>query len=211
MNFIQFILTLMVLFTSCTSSDVPKSAEDVHPLEVGETIPRVHLVNSSGQETDLRNLISEKPALLIFYRGGWCPYCNAHLSKLVEIEEELYNLGIQIIAISPDQPSYLNESTAEHELGYRLLSDSKMDASKKFGLAYKVDPETVTRYKENNMDLAARSGSDHSLLPVPAAFLIDTGGIIHYRYFNPDYKVRVENSELLRVSRELSRIQGDTR
>lgn len=210
MKLIQFILILMMLFSSCTGSDVPESAEDVNPLEVDETIPRVNLVNSSGQETDLRNLISEKPALLIFYRGGWCPYCNAHLSKLVEIEEELYNLGIQIIAISPDQPSYLNESTEEHELGYRLLSDSNMDAAKKFGLAYKVDPETVTRYKENNMDIAARSGNDHSLLPVPAAFLIDTDGIIHYRYFNPDYKVRVENSELLRVSRELSR-KGDTR
>jgi peroxiredoxin len=151
----------------------------------------------------LRNLASQKPSLVIFYRGGWCPYCNTHLSQLAEIEEQLYDMGIQILALSPDQPSYLKESTMEHNLNYKLLSDSDMNASKQFGLAFKVDTTTVNRYKRNGLDLAERSGYDHYMLPVPAAFFVDTTATIRYRYYNPDYTVRIDNEELLTTVKEL--------
>ena len=112
-------------------------------------------------------------------------------------------MGIQIVAVSPDRPDLLQQSVKEQELTYRLLSDSDMSASKKFGLAFKVDTTTVNRYKRNGLDLADRSGYDHYLLPVPAAFLIDTQGVIRYRYFNPDYTVRIENDEILSAVEEM--------
>lgn len=204
----SWLITLIILLTAisgCTDGNVPSSAEDVTPLEVGEKVPNVMLQDPFDNDTELHDLVTVKPTLLIFYRGGWCPYCNAHLSQLAEIEEQLYDMGIQILAISPDKPSYLKESMMEHELNYQLLSDSDMNASKQFGLAFKVDSTTVNRYKKNNNDLAERSGYDHYLLPVPAAFLVDTTATIRYRYFNPDYTVRIENEELLEVIEELMR------
>lgn len=198
-------LSLLVLLfaAGCLSEKVPENADQVTPVEVGEPIPNVTLSNSFGHDTELLNVVSEMPTLLIFYRGGWCPYCNTHLSQLAEIEDRLYDMGIQIVGISPDKPDYLQESTMEHELSYQLLSDSKMVAAKKFGLAFRVDSTTINRYKSGGLDLAERAGEDHYLLPVPAAFLVDTTGTIQYRYFNPDYKVRVGNDELLRASQEL--------
>lgn len=194
---------LFVMVTGCTGENVPSSAEEVTPVDVGREIPDVTLQDPFGNEADLQNLVSQKPTLLIFYRGGWCPYCNTHLSQLAEIEEQLYDMGIQILAVSPDQPSYLKESTMEHNLNYKLLSDSNMNASKQFGLAFKVDTTTVNRYKRNGLDLAERSGNDHYMLPVPAAFFVDTTATIRYRYFNPDYTVRIDNEELLTTVKEL--------
>ncbi|MDZ7720348.1 MAG: peroxiredoxin-like family protein [Balneolaceae bacterium] len=191
------VICLALLLTNCMNSPVPERAEDVSPVETGEIIPDVTLKTVFNHDANLRELVSEKPTLLIFYRGGWCPYCNKHLSQLAEIEEQLYDRGIQVLAVSPDKPSYLKESTMEHELNYRLLSDSDMNATKKFGLAFKVDTVTVNRYKKNGLDLAKRSGYDHYMLPVPAAFLVDTTAVIRYRYFNPDYTVRIENDEIL--------------
>jgi peroxiredoxin len=194
---------LFVAIASCTGLEVPSSAEEVTPVEVGETVPDVTLKDPFGNDVELRNLVSQKPSLVIFYRGGWCPYCNTHLSQLAEIEEQLYDMGIQILALSPDQPSYLKESTMEHNLNYKLLSDSDMNASKQFGLAFKVDTTTVNRYKRNGLDLAERSGYDHYMLPVPAAFFVDTTATIRYRYYNPDYTVRIDNEELLTTVKEL--------
>ena len=197
-----FSFLIMSVF-SCSGGEVPTSAEEVNPVKVGEEIPDVTLKDPFGNDAELRNLVSQKPTLLIFYRGGWCPYCNAHLSQLAEIEEQLYDMGIQILAVSPDKPSYLKESTMEQELNYQLLSDSDMNTSKQFGLAFRVDTTTVNRYKRNGLDLAERSGHDHYLLPVPAAFLIDRDAIVQYRFFNPDYTVRIENEELLAAVEEL--------
>lgn len=197
------LICLAALLTGCMNSPVAERAEDVSPIEIGETIPDITLKTAFAHDADLRDLVSEKPTLLIFYRGGWCPYCNAHLSQLAEIEEQLYDMGVQVLAVSPDQPNYLKESTMEHELNYQLLSDSDMNASKKFGLAFRVDSVTVNQYKKNGMNLAERSGYEHYLLPVPAAFLVDTTGVIRYRYFNPDYTVRIENDEILAALKEL--------
>lgn len=194
---------LIIFVIGCDSHRIPETADQVEPLNVGQTIPDVTLTNSFGHETDLHDIVSERPTLLIFYRGGWCPYCNAHLSKLSELEGQLYDMGVQVVGISPDRPEYLKESTMEHELSYQLLSDSDMTASKEFGLAFKVDSTTISRYKNGGLDLAERAGNDHYLLPVPAAFLVDTSGTIHYRYFNPNYKVRVGSEELLDASERL--------
>lgn len=203
MKLLRYSFLIILFAIGCSSQGIPESADQVTPLEVGKTIPDVTLTNSFGHETDLYQVVSERPTLLIFYRGGWCPYCNTHLSQLAEIEAQLYDMGVQIVGISPDRPEYLKESTMEHELSYQLLSDSDMNAAKKFGLAFRVDSTTINRYKNGGLDLAERAGEDHYLLPVPAAFLVDTTGTIHYRYFNPDYKVRVGNEELLTVSEGL--------
>lgn len=198
-----FCTVLIVTFISCSGGEIAPTAEEVSPAEVGEEIPNVTLKDPFGDDAELQDLISKKPTLLIFYRGGWCPYCNTHLSQLAEIEEELYDMGIQILAVSPDKPAFLKESMMEHDLNYQLLSDSDMSATKEFGLAFRVDTTTVNRYKRNGMDLAERSGYDHYLLPVPAAYLVDTNAIIEYRYFNPDYTVRIENDEILSAVKEM--------
>ena len=82
-------------------------------------------------------------------------------------------------------------------MSYQLLSDSKMEASQGFGLAFKVDDKTHEIYKGYGIDLEAASGEKHHLLPVPSVFLVGTDGIIDFSYVNPDYKVRIEPEILL--------------
>src|SRR5216684_4807795 len=77
------------------------------PLKVGGSIPDVKLRTEEDKEVSLRKLVSEKPTVLIFYRGGWCPFCNRHLQSLVGIEKDLQDAGVQLLAISMDQPAKL--------------------------------------------------------------------------------------------------------
>ena len=174
------------------------SAEKTKPLTVGDRVPPVVTVTDpEGRVLDLSTLIAEKPAVIIFYRGGWCPYCNTHLGALATIEPRLVELGYRVLAISADRPTKVQETREKSDFRYRLLSDSKMEAARAFGIAFKVDDATVEKYRGYGIDLEAASGEKHHLLPVPSVFIVGTDGMIRFAYSNPEYKVRLEPEKIL--------------
>lgn len=171
------------------------------PLKGGDPIPNVALKTDTGETVSLQKLVSEKPSVLIFYRGGWCPYCTWHLQGLAEIEKDLLAAGYQLIAISTDQPSKLREKPDLQKLNYTLLSDSSMDAAKGFGIAFEVDAATREKYKGYGIDLEAASGQTHHLLPHPSVYVVGADGVIRFAYVNKDYKVRLEPEKILEAAR----------
>lgn len=171
------------------------------PLKAGDTIPEVTLRTEEDQSVSLRQLVSEKPSVLIFYRGGWCPFCNRHLQALASIEDDLARAGAQLLAISMDQPSKLKATPDRDKIHYRLLSDSDAVAVKAFGIAFKVDEATIEKYKTYGINLEAASGKDHHILPHPAVFVVNTNGVIRFAHVNPDYKVRLEPGKILDAAR----------
>lgn len=183
------------------AQDYAASANEVTPLLISSEIPDVTVKNIDGETVNLRDKVYEQPSILVFYRGGWCPYCSRHLADLKKIEDDLYEIGYQILAISPDRPEKLKATLNENELGYTLLSDSPMNATKAFGLAFKVDTETVERYKSIGIDLEGDSGYDHHLLPAPAVYIVNTDGIVRFNYVNPNYKERIDGDVLLTAAK----------
>ena len=189
---IKIILSILLLGAAMAQAEI-KSA----PLKVGDKIPDVTLRTDEDHEVGLRKLVAAKPTVLIFYRGGWCPFCTRHLKDLAGIEADLNKAGAQLLAISMDQPAKLKATPGRDKLGYRLLSDSKADAVKAFGISFKVDDATVEKYKNYKIDLDAASGQNHHLLPHPAVFVASTDGIIRFAHVNSDYKVRLEPAKIL--------------
>jgi peroxiredoxin len=96
------------------------------------------------------------------------------------------------------------QSKRKHDLGYVLLSDSRMEAAKAYGIAFRLSDEEVETYQGYGIDLEDASGETHHLLPVPSVFLVDAAGQVRWRYSNPDYEVRPDNDELLAAARELA-------
>jgi len=189
-----------------TLPEAASSAEKIQALKVGDTIPDVTLTNPDGIIFKLKKLIQNQPTVLIFYRGGWCVYCNTQLSQLKQIETPLQKLGYQIVAISPDKVEKLRETLKKYDLNYMLVSDSNADAIRAFGLAFKVDDATYAQYKkEFGLDLEEYSGQNHHLLPVPAAFVLNQKGKILFSYVNPDFKVRVDAQALLKAAEDATR------
>lgn len=191
--------TTVLAISSAFAADSPKQAAK------GDMIPDITLKDASGAEVRLRNTVKSKPAVLIFYRGGWCPFCTKHLMALNEIQGDLTGAGFQILAISADQPSKLTEPPGHNELKYTLLSDSTMKGSVAFGISHQVPDELVAKYKTNyQIDLEAASGEVHHTLPHPAVFLVDQEGVIRYAHVNPDYKQRLDPAKILESAKEIS-------
>lgn len=173
-------------------------------LKAGARFPGLTLPDQLGRAVDLGALADAVPLVVTFYRGGWCPYCNVHLGKIQSVEREVRDLGFQVVAISPDTPEKLAESLSKQALTYTLLSDSAMDVTRAFGLAFEVDDATRQRYRDFGIDLEAASGRSHHLLPVPAVYLVDRGGIVRFAHWNPDYTTRLGPEELLTAARGLA-------
>ncbi len=210
MNYsIAWLVGALLLGGTANSAEVPTSADQVHPVLIGGHAPDAHLMTSQGKPVSLKVEILDKPTILIFYRGGWCPYCNRQLGELKQIQSELIKLGYQIVAVSPDRPEGLRATVAKHTLKYALFSDSSLDAAKAFGIAFRVDETTLAKYKNLGIDLEKESGKKHSLLPVPAVFLTDSSGVIQFEYINPDYKTRLRPEILLSAARVFARERRD--
>lgn len=185
---------------------VPAKAEAVQPILAGQTFPAATLTGIDGISVNLNALLAEKPAVLIYYRGGWCSYCNEQLAQLNSVAGEFDKLGFQLIAVSPDRPEQLQKTVAKHQLVFRLLSDSDMNTSRKLGIAFRLDDATFKKYKNDyKVDIEAASGQTHHQLPAPSAFVVDRNGLIHLAYVNPDYKLRIDPDVLLSASKALLR------
>ncbi len=190
--------------TEVTHADVEPAStpQEVRPPLVGTELPNLTVTTVEGEALNLKDELEEQPAVLVFYRGGWCMYCNMQLGQLATIEGDLQDLGYQIIAVSPDKPEELQASAEEHDLGYTLYSDSSLEAANALGLVFQVDEETLDTYQEHGIDLAeASGGANEDLLPVPAVFVIDSDATIQFHYVNPDYTARIAPELLLTAAR----------
>jgi len=186
---LKLVLLALLLFSKLFSQ-VPDNAQDISPLLIGESIPEAMLLDSEGTEFSLNSIIKEQQTVLIFYRGGWCPYCNSHLAALSEVEEEIIKLGYQIVAISPDHYEMLKTTEATEKLNYKLYSDKDAKLIQDIGIGFKT-PERAKGYifKKTNKDAS-------DVLPVPAVMILDLKGNILFEYINPEYSTRL-NAEVL--------------
>jgi peroxiredoxin len=204
-----FVRTLFVFLFFATApltaaAEIFASADDVRPRLPGQSAPAFRLLDVDGTEVSFETGALERPVVLTFYRGGWCPYCNLHLAELRTVESELRTLGFDVWFVSPDRPVLLAEGE-DSKFGYRLLSDPGMNAAQSFGIASRVDEATNERYLNDGVDLEARAGDDLQVLPAPATFIVGSGGTIQFTYVNPDYSVRLAPEVLLAAARAYSR------
>jgi peroxiredoxin len=191
----------LLLFCGLLSAaEVPNEASQVHPLLPGSDAPAFTAVNAYGESFDFDPKALERPAVLIFYRGGWCPYCNLYWAELRKVEAELMALDLDLMFLSADSPETLADAVADEtdRPAYHLLSDGSSEIAQAFGIAFRASDKTYNRYLEMDLvDLEKASGYDHHYLPVPAVFIIGTDGVVAFQYVNPNYKVTLAPQVLL--------------
>jgi peroxiredoxin len=196
-------LASISLSQETTVGQVCMKPEDVKPIGVGALVPDVPVVTADGETKSLRGVTNGVKTVLVFYRGGWCPFCTRHMAELGKIKNRLEDMDYQIVAISPDKPSELMATMEKNHVDYTLLSDSTASVIKAFGLAYKVDDATVETYRsDHQIDLERASGMRHHILPVPALYLVGANGIIKYAHWDPNYESRLDGEAILRAAAE---------
>jgi peroxiredoxin len=194
------LLLLFLLGLTRALAGVPDDPTQVRPIEPGSEAPAFIAKEVDGATFRFDPAHLKHPVLLIFYRGGWCPYCNAHLHDLRLVEPKILALGYRVLFLSTDRPEILYSSLKE-KVNYHLLSDSNLDAARAFGIAYRLDDATFAKMKSFGVDLEATQGNGLRQLPVPSVFIVDHTGIVRFRYCNPDFRVRLDAASILAEAR----------
>ena len=187
------LLFILLAISGISSAQIADKAEDISPLLIGEKIPNQNLISVDDKSVSTTEIFNKKTVLIV-YRGGWCPYCNSQLMDMQEIESQIIELGYQIVAVSPDSPKFLKETTTEDKLNYQLFSDSDGKFSQALGIAFKREKPKLEKYSE---------GKNPGFLPVPTVYVLNENREIEFMYINPNYSKRLKGDLLLSVLKNL--------
>lgn len=187
----------MISLAAAGEVSVATSAKEVKPLKAGDALPEVSVKDAAGKSVTLRSYHADGPAVIVFFRGSWCPICTKHFQDLIKAHPEMAKSGAKVVAISPDTVENTRGNTEKLKIPFPLVSDSDLAATKAFGLAFQVDEATITKYKGFGIDLEKASGRDHHALPVPAVYIVNKAGIITFAHSNPDYTKRLDVETIL--------------
>src|SRR5271170_1387081 len=205
----KILLPLSAISLACalpTQGAIPMGAESVTPLKVGERAPTAIVKTLDGADFDLGRAFTTKPTVLIFYRGGWCPFCNRQLSGIQDYEPKFIALGYQILAVCTDKPEDLKATLDKHQLTYTLLSDRGMTAASAFRVAFRLTEHDEKKYGAYHIGVPEIPGEGGGhWLPVPSIFIIGSDGIIKFVEFNANYQIRPPTEEILRAASQVQR------
>ncbi len=166
-------------------------------LSPGDEVPDFASHSFTGDTVSRDELVARGPLLIVFYRGGWCPYCNVQIRQLTLAYPEFETREILPVLISVDEADAASLAQATYEIPFPVLSDPDLHAHEAFGVVMDVDAETVLRYEEYGIDLEAWSGRDHHKIAVASAFLVDEDGIVRWAHSSRDYRTRPSPQQLL--------------
>lgn len=166
-------------------------------LRAGQRMPDFTLPDATGRQVSSAMLRERGPLLVIFYRGEWCPYCNLALRAFQAGHADFAALGVELVAISPEQPDHALTMQQKHALEFPVLSDAGLAVARNFGLVYTLDERLRPIYENFGVDLPARNGTASFELPVPANYLVDRDGTVLEAHVDVDYRRRLEPATAL--------------
>lgn len=173
-------------------------------LALNQRVPDVTLTNATGQSVRLAQLYEAQPTIVVFYRGGWCPYCNLTLRAYQRLLPEIQAAKLNLVAITPEMPDRSLSTAEKNELTFQVLSDPDLVAAAGFGLAFELPPELEALYIKNGNDLRVINGSSKFSLPVPATYVIGKDGIVAYAHVDADYRNRAEPADAVAAAKRIA-------
>jgi peroxiredoxin len=167
--------------------------------EVGAKIEDFELPGADGTPTKLAELVAQGPAVLVFYRGQWCPYCNLTLRTYQrEVVPELGKYGATLAAVSPQRP---DGSLPVEDLEFPVLSDAGSTVARGLGLSYPVSAPVREAMQTLGTDLEKVNGTWE--LVHPAVLVVDRDRVLRFVDVHPDFVTRTEPAEILEALKSL--------
>ncbi len=165
--------------------------------KAGTAMPDVTLPDAAGARVS----VAGGPAVVVFYRGAWCPYCNLALRTYQqEILPELEKLGVRLIAVSPQLP---DDSLSTKDLEFTVLSDVGNELGRALGITFRLSPETKPAFDTLIGDVEKINGEQDWELPYPTVLVVDREGVIRYIDVHPDYTTRTDPADVLAAVKAL--------
>lgn len=156
-------------------------------LAAGRQLPTFECEDMDGNPTGPEQLLG-KPALYMFFRGNWCPFCQAQVKEITSRYRQLTDRGVEVVLISPQPPDLTRRVAEFFGVPFRYWVDRDLRAARALDI---VDEYGVPGRK------LARTHGPHTVMPT--VVITDPNGAIVYTDQTETYRVRPEPDVFLRV------------
>jgi peroxiredoxin len=167
-------------------------------LAPGDRAPAFSLPDAHGDPVALDDLLATGPAVVVFYRGAWCPFCSTTLRAYQAALPDLAARDASIVAISPQAPDRALTLSEEATLGFPVLSDVHQRAIRDYRIQFEIPPGMQSLYLDEfrfDPRLQTADGSWH--LPIPATFVLDRDRVVLAAHVDADYRTRMDVGSVL--------------
>ncbi|MFT4045279.1 MAG: peroxiredoxin-like family protein [Solimonas sp.] len=171
-------------------------------VKVGDRVPRFVLPEVDGGTVDIEVLLENGSIVLVFFRFAGCPVCNLTLPYYQrQLLPALRELGIALIAVSPQIPAALVEIKRRHALQFPVVSDVGNAVGRQLGILFTANAATQQQALAKGTDYRQITGTDTWELPMPTTLIVDRQGIVRFVDVQPDWMVRTEASDIIAAAR----------
>jgi peroxiredoxin len=171
---------------------------------VGDKLAAFALPDAASQTRTLDELTANGPAVIVFYRGGWCPCCNLTLRTYErDLLAQLGAYSARLVAISPETPDASLSTQEKAELTYTVLSDTAAEVADTLGITFDPSEEGLAAQRTLGVDIRTTRADAGTRLPMPTVVIVDTDHVARFVDIHPDYTGRTEVSDILSALRTL--------
>jgi len=171
------------------ATNIEKSAK-----QVGDDAVDATLIGWDGNTVKLSELWEDGPIVLMWYRGGWCPYCNLQLRAMQQSLDKLENAGARLVVLTPELPEKAKETAKANDLDIVSLYDKESAVARKYGILFQLPESVLTFYREK---LPEYNGNDAMELPLSATYVINKSGKITFAFLDANYKKRADPADVI--------------
>jgi peroxiredoxin len=155
-------------------------------LKPGDTFPALTVTPPGAPALELPEALAGHFAVVLFYRGAWCPYCNAQLRAFQRAHDNLAGLDARVVALSVDDDATTRALIAKHGLEFPVGYGADALSVARVTGAFVNDAPTYLQSTGFVLDAAGRvivsvysSGAIGRLVPD------DVAGVIRYLREHP--------------------------
>ena len=170
----------------------------------GDIAPEFSLLDQNGVSVSLANRLTLGPVVLLFIRGGWCPFCTLSLRAWQGALPRLHDAGGDLLVVSPQRVDVCGMVAERDLLAYSMLSDPGGIVSDRYGIM--VDLPEIIRplYLRLGHDLPRINGTGNWRLPRSSTFVIARDGRIALAHAGETQRHRLEPDAAIEAVRRLT-------
>jgi peroxiredoxin Q/BCP len=103
-------------------------------LKPGDSVNDFTLKDANGDEVTLSVLLADGDLILYFYPADFTPGCTAEACQIRDIHDDIEEVGIRVVGVSPQSESSHLRFTNRFELPFTLLCDPSKKVIRSFGV-----------------------------------------------------------------------------
>jgi peroxiredoxin len=171
----------------------------------GDTLGDFDLLDVHGAPSTLSVALGGRTAVVVLYRGAWCPYCNLALRAYQDdLVPTLADKDVALVAISPQKSDGSLSAQEKNALTFTVLSDSGNKIANRLGVMTAPPVDAQAAQRAMGVDLPEVNADGSHGIPMPTVVIVDPTGVIRWIDVHPNYTTRTEVSDILAALDTLS-------